>query len=299
MIVVDDLTKRYGATTVVDGVSFRAEPGTVTGFLGPNGAGKSTTLRVLTGLTAATSGSATVLGRPYARLDNPGRQVGVLLDAGAQHPGRSGRVSLRLDALLMGLPRDRVDEVLEQVGLGGAAGDRRVGDYSLGMRQRLGIAHALIGRPQVLVLDEPANGLDPAGIFWMRGLLADFAADGGTVLLSSHLLREVEVLADHLVVIARGRVVADGTRQELLGGAGTLVRSPDPAALARALADAGLTGTAGPDGEQVVQADLEQVARAAAAAGVVVIELRAADGSGLEALFLSLTSGTERTQVEA
>ena len=299
MIVVDDLTKRYGATTVVDGVSFRAEPGTVTGFLGPNGAGKSTTLRVLTGLTAATSGSATVLGRPYARLDNPGRQVGVLLDAGAQHPGRSGRVSLRLDALLMGLPRDRVDEVLEQVGLGGAAGDRRVGDYSLGMRQRLGIAHALIGRPQVLVLDEPANGLDPAGISWMRGLLADFAADGGTVLLSSHLLREVEVLADHLVVIARGRVVADGTRQELLGGAGTLVRSPDPAALARALADAGLTGTAGPDGEQVVQADLEQVARAAAAAGVVVIELRAADGSGLEALFLSLTSGTERTQVEA
>ena len=299
MIVVEQLTKRYGGSTVVDAVSFRAEPGTVTGFLGPNGAGKSSTLRMLTGLTAPTSGSSTILGRPYARLDNPGRQVGVLLDASAQHPGRTGRTALRLDAVLMGLPRRTVDEVLERVGLSDAESDRRVGDYSLGMRQRLGLAHALIGDPQVLVLDEPANGLDPAGIRWLRGLLAEFAADGGTVLLSSHLLHEVELLADHLVVISRGRVVADGRRDELLPGAGTLVRAADQKALARALDAAGLASTTTPDGGRVVQGDQAQVARAAAAAGLAVTELRPADGSGLEALFLSLTADSSREQVSA
>ena len=299
MIVVEQLTKRYGASVVVDAVSFRAEPGTVTGFLGPNGAGKSTTLRILTGLNAPTSGSATILGRPYARLDNPGRQVGVLLDATAQHPGRSGRTALRLDALLMGLPRPSVDEALDRVGLSAAEGDRRVGDYSLGMRQRLGLAHALIGDPQVLILDEPANGLDPAGIRWLRGLLADFAAGGGTVLLSSHLLHEVELLADHLVVISRGRIVADGSRNELLPGAGTLVRAADGTALGRALDAAGLAGTATSDGAWVVAGDQAQVARAASAAGLAVTELRPADGSGLEALFLSLTSDTARGQVSA
>ena len=299
MIVVEQLTKRYGGSTVVDAVSFRAEPGTVTGFLGPNGAGKSSTLRMLTGLTAPTSGSSTILGRPYARLDNPGRQVGVLLDASAQHPGRTGRTALRLDAVLMGLPRRTVDEVLERVGLSDAERDRRVGDYSLGMRQRLGLAHALIGDPQVLVLDEPANGLDPAGIRWLRGLLAEFAADGGTVLLSSHLLHEVELLADHLVVISRGRVVADGRRDELLPGAGTLVRAADEKALARALDAAGLASTTTPDGGRVVQADQAQVARAAATAGLAVTELRPADGSGLEALFLSLTADSSREQVSA
>jgi ABC-2 type transport system ATP-binding protein len=254
---------------------------------------------MLTGLTSPSSGSSTVLGRPYTRLGNPGRQVGVLLDASAQHPGRSGRASLRSDAVVMGLPRARADTMLELVGLSGAAGGRRFGAYSLGMRQRLGIAHALMGDPQVLVLDEPANGLDPAGIHWMRGLLEGFADRGGTVLLSSHLLREVEVLADHLVVIAGGRVVADGSRAELLGGAGTLVRGPDPDALARALSAAGLVGSATPDGAHVVQGDREQVARAAAAAGVVVTELRAADGSGLEALFLTLTSDSTPEQVDA
>ena len=299
MIVVEQLTKRYGASVVVDAVSFRAEPGTVTGFLGPNGAGKSTTLRILTGLNAPTSGSATILGRPYARLDNPGRQVGVLLDATAQHPGRSGRTALRLDALLMGLPRPSVDQALDRVGLSAAEGDRRVGDYSLGMRQRLGLAHALIGDPQVLILDEPANGLDPAGIRWLRGLLADFAAGGGTVLLSSHLLHEVELLADHLVVISRGRIVADGSRNELLPGAGTLVRAADGTALGRALDAAGLAGTATSDGAWVVAGDQAQVARAASAAGLAVTELRPADGSGLEALFLSLTSDTARGQVSA
>jgi ABC-2 type transport system ATP-binding protein len=299
VIVVDELTKRYGRSAVVDSVSFRAEPGTVTGFLGPNGAGKSSTLRMLTGLTAPTSGSSTILGRPYARLDNPGRQVGVLLDASAQHPGRSGRTALRLDAMLMGLPRRTVDDVLERVGLSDAEGDRRVGDSSLGMRQRLGLAHALIGGPQVLILDEPANGLDPAGIRWLRGLLADFAADGGTVLLSSHLLHEVELLADHLVVISRGRVVADGSRDALLSGAGTLVRAVDETALARALDAAGLASTTTPDGGRVVQADQAQVARAAATAGLAVTELRPADGSGLEALFLSLTADSSREQVSA
>ena len=299
MIVVEQLTKRYGGSTVVDAVSFRAEPGTVTVFLGPNGAGKSSTLRMLTGLTAPTSGSSTILGRPYARLDNPGRQVGVLLDASAQHPGRTGRTALRLDAVLMGLPRRTVDEVLERVGLSDAERDRRVGDYSLGMRQRLGLAHALIGDPQVLVLDEPANGLDPAGIRWLRGLLAEFAADGGTVLLSSHLLHEVELLADHLVVISRGRVVADGRRDELLPGAGTLVRAADEKALARALDAAGLASTTTPDGGRVVQGDQAQVARAASAAGLAITELRPADGSGLEALFLAITADSSRERVSA
>jgi len=299
MILVEELTKRYGAFVAVDCVSFRAEPGSVTGFLGPNGAGKSTTLRMMTGLTPPSSGTCTILGRPYARLHNPGRHVGVLLDASAQHPGRTGREVLRLDAILMGLPRRRVDAMLELVGLSGKEGDRRLGDYSLGMRQRLGIAHALIGDPQVLVLDEPANGLDPAGIHWMRGLLQDFAGRGGTVLLSSHLLHEIEVVADHLVVIGGGRIVADGSKAELLGGAGTLVRSPDAVALGRCLRVAGLTSLATPDGAYVVQGDREQVARAAAAGGVVVTELRAADGAGLEALFLSLTSDTAREQVPA
>jgi ABC-2 type transport system ATP-binding protein len=299
MIIVEELTKRYGAFLAVDSVSFRAEPGSVTGFLGPNGAGKSTTMRMMTGLTPASSGSCTFLGRPYARLNNPGRHVGVLLDASAQHPGRTGREILRLDAILMGLPRRRVDAMLELVGLSGKEGDRRVGDYSLGMRQRLGIAHALIGDPQVLVLDEPANGLDPAGIHWMRGLLKDFAERGGTVLLSSHLLHEIEVVADHLVVIGGGKIVADGSKTELLGAVGTLVRGPDTAALGRSLDAAALSHTPTPDGAFVVQGDREQVAQATAALGVVVTELRAADGAGLEAMFLSLTSNTAREQVSA
>jgi len=299
MIIVEELSKRYGAHIAVDSVSFRAEPGSVTGFLGPNGAGKSTTMRMMTGLTPPSSGTSTFLGRPYARLNNPGRHVGVLLDAAAQHPGRTGREILRLDAILMGLPRRRVDTMLELVGLSGKEGDRRIGDYSLGMRQRLGIAHALIGDPQVLVLDEPANGLDPAGIHWMRGLLKDFAERGGTVLLSSHLLHEIEVVADHLVVIGGGKIVADGSKSELLGAAGTLVRGPDTAGLERSLTAAGLSSTATADGALLVQGDREQVARATAAAGVVVTELRTADGAGLEALFLSLTADTAREQVSA
>jgi ABC-2 type transport system ATP-binding protein len=219
-IEVAGLSKVYGRQQVVADVSFTVRPGSVTGFLGPNGAGKSTTLRILTGLASPSSGRASVLGGPYAALPNPGLRVGVLLDASAQHNGRSGREALALSALVMGLPTRRADEMLDRVGLSPAEGRRRVGIYSLGMRQRLGIAHALLGDPELLILDEPANGLDPAGIHWMRTLLRDFADRGGAVLLSSHLLREIEVIADHLVVIGGGRVLADGTREELVAGSG-------------------------------------------------------------------------------
>ena len=251
MIRINDLTKRFGGTYAVRDVSFTCEQGSVTGFLGPNGAGKSTTLRMLTGLTPATSGTATIGGRRYGELPNPGRVVGVMLDASAQHPGRTGRETLRLGAALLGMPTRRADELLEYVGLGGAA-RQRVKDYSLGMRQRLGIASALLGDPVVLVLDGPANGLDPEGIRWMRGLLRDFAAAGGTVLLSSHLLPEVEATADRLVVIGRGEVRANGSLAELLGDAGVIVRSPDPLALVAALRAAGLTALP-TDGDAHVQ----------------------------------------------
>jgi ABC-2 type transport system ATP-binding protein len=219
-VEVAELSKSYGVHRAVDRVSFRVPAGAVTGFLGPNGAGKSTTLRMLVGLTPPSSGRATVLGVPFGALPNPGRRVGVLLDASAQHGGRTGREVLALGALLMGLPEKRADELIERVGLTRAEAARRTGTYSLGMRQRLGLAHALLGDPQVLILDEPANGLDPAGIHWMRGVLREFADGGGAVLLSSHLLREVEVVADHLVIIGRGRVLASGTKTELLASSG-------------------------------------------------------------------------------
>src|ERR1700760_4029585 len=235
MILVDQLTKRYGRYTAVDSVSFSVRPGTVTGFLGPNGAGKSTTMRMLVGLTPPSSGSCTVLGVPYAHLRNPGRHVGVLLDASAQHPGRTGREVLSLGAMTIGLPRSRVDEMLDLVGLTAEEAGRRVGDYSLGMRQRLGIAHALLGDPEVLILDEPANGLDPEGMRWMRGLLGDFAERGGTVLLSSHLLHEVEAIADRIVIIADGRIVGEGTADELLTESRTVVEADDLAGLDAAL----------------------------------------------------------------
>jgi ABC-2 type transport system ATP-binding protein len=291
MIEVEHLSKRYGSHAAVADVSFRCEPGTITGFLGPNGAGKSTTMRMICGLTPPTAGTATVLDTAYRALPNPGRQVGVLLDASAQHAGRSGEEVLAVSARVLDVERARVDELLERVGLAGAPARKRVGTYSLGMRQRLGIAHALLGDPSVLILDEPANGLDPEGIFWMRGLLRDFADRAGTVLLSSHLLREVEAIADDLVVIGNGKVVAQGSLQELLAGTGVLVRALDPPALAAALAEAGLDATPGAGGALLVDADAEAVGRAAAAAGVVLLELRPADGAGLEELFLTLTAG--------
>jgi ABC-2 type transport system ATP-binding protein len=243
MIEVSHLSRTYGGLRAVDDVTFAARPGRVTGFLGPNGAGKSTTMRVMVGLTPASSGSATVLGRHYADLPNPGREVGVLLDASAQHAGRPGRETLRVAARTMGLPAARAEEMIDLVGLTPTESGRRVKNYSLGMRQRLGIATALIGDPEVLILDEPANGLDPAGIRWMRDLLRGFADQGGTVLLSSHLLHEIEVIADDLVVIGQGRIVAQGTKADLLAAAGTLVRSSSPTELSQALTASGITTT--------------------------------------------------------
>jgi ABC-2 type transport system ATP-binding protein len=295
MISVENLTKRYGTgRPSVDDVSFSCAPGSVTGFLGPNGAGKSTTLRALCGLTPPTSGRVTINGTRYADLPNPGRVVGVMLDASAQHPGRTGRETMRLAAMLLGVPQTRADAMLERVGLQGAE-RRRVRAYSLGMRQRLGIGQALLGDPSVLVLDEPANGLDPEGIRWMRGLLRDFAAAGGTVLVSSHLLREVEATIDRLVVIDHGRILAQGTVGDLAGqtGGAVVVRGLDPAGLRAALLAAGLAAEPQSDGALLVRAGAEQVGRAAHVGGQVLTELRTADAAGLEELFFRLTSQNE------
>ena len=293
MITVSGLTKKYGDRTVVDDVSFELEPGTVTGFLGPNGAGKTTTMRMVTGLMPASSGTALVNGRPYASLPNPGAVMGTLLDAGAVHPGRTGRTHLRLLADTIGVPSWRVDEVLDLVGLTDAAG-RRIGGYSLGMHQRLGIAAALLADPPVLMFDEPANGLDPEGIRWMRDLLRGHAARGGTVLLSSHLLGEVEHTVDRLLVIGGGRIVADGQISMLLSSGGAIVRSPASARLGTALEAAGLDVQTGEDGALVVPAaGPERVGEIAAAEGLVLTDLRPLE-TGLEDLFFSLTTVPSR-----
>jgi len=294
MITIESLTKRYGRFTAVDDVTFTAGPGRVTGFLGPNGAGKSTTMRVMVGLTRPTSGDVRISGRRYSDLPNPGLEVGVLLDASAQHAGRTGREILTIAQRTMGLPKARVEEMLERVSLSENEAGRRVRHYSLGMRQRLGIATALIGEPEVLILDEPANGLDPAGIRWMRDLLRSYADQGGTVLLSSHLLHEIEVIADDLVLIGNGRIVAKGTKAELLHAAGTVVRSAAPTTLAHALEIAGIANTVSPDGSVRTNADPERVGQVALAAGVALTELRSADGAGLEEMFLELTAESQR-----
>ena len=293
MITTENLTKRYGNFTAVDDISFTVEPGRVVGFLGPNGAGKSTAMRMMTSLTVPTSGRALIKGVPYARLANPGRQVGVMLDASAQHPGRTGLETLRLAGLQLGVPSSRVDEMLAMVGLTATEASRRVRNYSLGMRQRLGLAAAFMGDPEVLILDEPANGLDPQGIHWMRGLLRDFANRGGTVLLSSHLLHEIEAIADELVVIGSGRIVAQGSLDELLTSSTTAVRSRDDATLSAALRAAGHEVTETPAALQV-GADAETIGRLALAHGIVLVELRRAERAGLEDLFLTLTSDTDR-----
>ncbi len=296
MIEANSLTKRYGGRTAVRDVSFRCEPGTVTGFLGPNGAGKSTTLKMLCGLALPSDGQATVLGTPFHELPNPGRRVGVLIDATAQHSGRRGAEALATSAQLMGVERKRVKEMLELVDLDSSAARKRVGKYSLGMRQRLGLAHALLGDPEVLILDEPANGLDPEGMRWIRALLRDFADRGGTVLLSSHLLGEVQAIADRLIVIARGEIVAQGTPGELTGGTPrTTVRTAEgPAAdrvLRRELAELEIVLREGPDGSLVTDAEPQEVGRAAMRGGVALAELRtASDGASLEQLFFELTA---------
>jgi ABC-2 type transport system ATP-binding protein len=289
MIEAHSLTKRLGGRTVVDDVSFRCEPGTVTGFLGPNGAGKTTTMRMLCGLLDADAGAATVLGGRYRDLPNPGRRVGILLDAAAQHGGRRGQEALGVSAQTMAVDERRVGELLELVGLDRAAARKRVRQYSLGMRQRLGLAHALLGDPEVLILDEPANGLDPEGMRWMRRLLRDFADRGGTVLLSSHLLYEVEAIADRLVIIGGGRIAAQGSRADLLAGAGTLAEASDEAALLAALDAAGLPARAHADGGFIVDGEAEDVGRAALAGDVALKRLGPSEGAGLEQLFFDLT----------
>jgi ABC-2 type transport system ATP-binding protein len=294
MISVKNLTKTYGDFTAVNDVTFECRPGSVTGFLGPNGAGKSTTLRIVAGLTPASSGTATIGGVSYHDVPNPGTQIGVLLDASAQHAGRTGREILAVSALTMGLPMSRVDQMLELVSLTPEESKRRVKNYSLGMRQRLGIANALLGDPKILILDEPANGLDPAGIHWMRVLLREYANRGGTVLLSSHLLHEIEVIADEIIVIGHGKIVAEGTKAELLHTAGTFVKATDLSALANALTTAGLAASPSGDGGLRSEATPEQVGKAAAAGGVALIELRPAEGAGLEEMFLELTGDTQR-----
>jgi len=296
MITVESVTKTYGSFLAVDDVSFVCRPGQVTGFLGPNGAGKSTTMRIMVGLTPASRGRVMIGGHRYADLPNPGRHVGVLLDASAQHAGRTGREVLTIGAITMGLPVSRVDELLELVSLTQSEARRRVKNYSLGMRQRLGIAHALLGDPKILVLDEPANGLDPAGIHWMRGLLREYAAQGGTVCLSSHLLHEVERIADELILIGHGRIVAQGTKQELLHTRGAFVKAVEHDRLVDALHREGITALPSGDG---LRSDAEaiQVGKVAAANNITLIELRPAEGEGLEEMFLQLTADTQRDTV--
>jgi ABC-2 type transport system ATP-binding protein len=293
VIEVESLRKRFGDVRAVDDLSFRAAPGAVTGFLGPNGAGKSTTLRSVLGLVHPDSGSARVLGRRYRDLDRPSQRVGAILEASEIHPGRSGRNHLRVLACAAGLPRSRVDEVLRLVELEGA-GRRRAGGYSLGMRQRLGLATALLGDPEVLIADEPANGLDPQGIRWLRDFLRSLAAEGRTVLVSSHVLAEVAQTADEIVIVNRGRLVVQGPIGEVVARAagGTRVRSPDAGRLRGLLAGEGATPVDGADGALVVDLAPERVGEIAAANGVVLHEL-VAERASLEDVFLQLTGGEE------
>jgi ABC-2 type transport system ATP-binding protein len=292
-IEVRGLTKEYRGVRAVDDLSFTVEPGRVTGFLGPNGAGKTTTLRMLLDLVEPTAGTATIGGVRYAELDQPVRRVGAVLEAGAAHKDRSGRDHLRIVCQSAGIPLARADEVLELVGLGVAA-NRTFRGYSLGMRQRLGVAAALLGDPQVLILDEPANGLDPEGIRWMRDLLKALAAQGRTVLVSSHLLGEMEQLADDLVIVAAGRLAAQGTVASVIGSmtyrGRTLVRTPEPEKLAAVLGGEAVVTPAGDGGAYITGADAVAIGDAALRAGVAIHQL-VTQLPDLEAAFLELTAG--------
>ncbi|RLL70843.1 ATP-binding cassette domain-containing protein [Streptomyces sp. Z26] len=292
MIEVQQLTKRYGPTLAVDGLSFTVEPGRVTGFLGPNGAGKSTTMRTMIGLDRPTSGRVLIDGGPYARLRHPLRQVGALLEAGALHGGRTARAHLLGLARSNRIPVRRVDEVLDVVGLTGVA-DRRTQGFSLGMTQRLGVASALLGDPPVLLMDEPVNGLDPEGILWIRGLMKRLAAEGRTVFVSSHLMSEMALTAEHLIVIGRGRLLADTSVEQFVARnsrAYVLVRSPEPERMRAVLAEAGVHTDDGPDGTlEAVGASTETVGGLAARHGVTVYEISPRTAS-LEDAFMQLTA---------
>ncbi|MGW2832573.1 ATP-binding cassette domain-containing protein [Streptomyces sp. NPDC001286] len=292
MIEAQQLTKRYGEKTAVDGLDFVVKPGTVTGFLGPNGAGKSTTMRMIVGLDAPTAGSVTVNGRPYARHRAPLQEVGALLEAKSIHPGRSAYNHLRSLALTHGIPRRRVDEVIDLAGLGSVA-RKRAGAFSLGMGQRLGIAAALLGDPQTVMLDEPVNGLDPEGVLWIRNLLTTLAEEGRTVFVSSHLMSEMALVADHLIVVGRGRLLADTTVRDLVrqaGGDTVTVKTQDPARLREALAGPGvdITGHVGSEELQITGITAREIGLKAAEHGIALFELSPRTMS-LEQAFMDLT----------
>jgi ABC-2 type transport system ATP-binding protein len=292
VIEVEHLTKRYGSTVAVNDLSFRVTPGRITGFLGPNGAGKTTTLKAVLGLLHPTSGTARVFGKPYRDLDDPAQRVGAVLETSRYHPGRSGRNHLRVVAAQAGIPSTRVEEVLELVAMK-EPGKRRVGGYSMGMRQRLGLAAALMGEPELLVLDEPANGLDPAGIRWLRDLLRSLASQGRTILISSHVLAEIEQIADEVVIIHRGKFVTQSTTAELAAraAAGVRVRTPDAQRLLELLTAQGMRVSEAEDGALTVgEGTAERVGEIAAANGVVLHELMT-ERATLEEAFLELTAG--------
>jgi ABC-2 type transport system ATP-binding protein len=292
MIEAHQLTKRYGETTAVDRLDFTVKPGTVTGFLGPNGAGKSTTMRMIIGLDAPTSGTVTVNGRPYAEHTAPLQEVGALLEAKSIHPGRSAFDHLMAQAYTHGIPRRRVEEVIELTGLQSVA-KKRAGAFSLGMGQRLGIAAALLGDPATLMLDEPVNGLDPEGVLWIRNLLTSLADDGRTVFVSSHLMSEMALVADHLIIVGRGRLLADTTVEELVrqaNGDSVTVATNDPARLREVLAGPGveIIGRAGSEELQVSGLTNRAIGLKAAEAGIALFELTAKTVS-LEEAFMDLT----------
>ncbi|MCM2389468.1 ABC transporter ATP-binding protein [Streptomyces albipurpureus] len=293
MIEANDLTKRFGRCTAVDGLSFQVQPGRVTGFLGPNGAGKSTTMRMMLGLDRPTSGTVSIDGVPYQRLSDPLRTVGALLDARAVHPRRTALNHLRILARSNGIPARRVREVIELTGLSSVA-HRQARTFSLGMSQRLGIAAALLGDPAILVLDEPVNGLDPEGVLWIRKLMRDLATQGRTVFVSSHLMSEVALSVDHLIIIGRGRLLADTSMTAFIdqqSDAGVQVRTPEPQRLHDVLAGAGITVTACADGSLQVAAEAERIGVLAAAHAVTVHEVRRNTAS-LEEAFMRLTADT-------
>ncbi|WP_256842205.1 ABC transporter ATP-binding protein [Ornithinimicrobium cryptoxanthini] len=294
-IVVDSLSKKFGDFVAVDDLSFQVSPGRITGFLGPNGAGKTTTLRMLLGLVRPTHGTARIDGMDYAELSRPLQTVGAALEATNFHPGRTGRDHLRVLAATHRIPDARVDQLLELVGIPAAA-NKRAGGYSMGMRQRLGLAAALLGDPHVLILDEPSNGLDPEGIRWLRGFLRHLASEGKTILISSHQLSEVEQTVDDVVIIANGRLVRQGTMDEMHGDPAALVRTSDARALVTALQQAGLAAgdepAQGPGAVRVGTGDLTRVGDVALAAGVPVHELRVLR-TDLERLYFQLTESPE------
>ena len=289
VVAVRALTKRYGPLVAVDELSFTLRSGTVTGFLGPNGAGKSSTLRILLGLAEPTAGEALVFGERYAELERPALRVGAVLESGDFHPARSGRDHLRVLAAAAALPASRVEEVLALVEL---SGEGRVGTYSLGMRQRLGLATALLGDPEVLVLDEPANGLDPAGIRWLRDLLRSLAAEGRTIVVSSHVLSEVAQTADRVVIIHRGRLIQQGAIADVLAGASgsTRVRTPDAERMRTLLAAQDVTVSEAEDGALLASVPTERIGELAAANGIVLHEL-SVEQATLEEVVLELTGG--------